>query len=156
MFSCDFCEIFKNTVFTEQLWTTASLNLKRISRSIEIRDEYFRNICEGRSGHQRSSMKKVFLKVWQNSQENTCARVSFLIKLQAWGLQLYLKKRLWPRCFAVNFVKFFRTPFLQNTSGRMLLWIICLLICKLSACRYPRIWIPLQKARKNCPWILSL
>ena len=29
--------------------------------------------------------KKVFLKISQNSQENTCARVSFLIKLQAWG-----------------------------------------------------------------------
>ena len=27
--------------------------------------------------------KKVFLKVSQNSQENTCARVSYLIKLQA-------------------------------------------------------------------------
>ena len=26
------------------------------------------------------SIKKVFLKVSQNSQENTCARVSFLIK----------------------------------------------------------------------------
>ena len=33
-----------------------------------------------------------------------------------------LKKRLWPRCFqTVNFVKFLRTPFLQNTSGRQLL-----------------------------------
>ena len=30
--------------------------------------------------------KKMFLKIAQNSQENTCARVSFLIKLQAWGL----------------------------------------------------------------------
>ena len=28
--------------------------------------------------------KKVFLKISQNSQENTCAKVSFLIKLQAW------------------------------------------------------------------------
>ena len=27
--------------------------------------------------------KKVFLEIPQNSQENTCARVSFLIKLQA-------------------------------------------------------------------------
>ena len=27
------------------------------------------------------------------------------------------KKRLWHRCFPVNFVKFLRTPFLQNTSG---------------------------------------
>ena len=30
----------------------------------------------------RCSVKKAFLKIWQNSQENICARVSFLIKLQ--------------------------------------------------------------------------
>ena len=33
-------------------------------------------------------LKKVFLEISQNSQENPCARDSFLIKLQA-GLQLY-------------------------------------------------------------------
>ena len=33
--------------------------------------------------------KKLFLEIWQNSQESTCARVSFLIKLQTSGLQLY-------------------------------------------------------------------
>ena len=32
-----------------------------------------------------------------------------------------LKKRLWHRCFPVNFAKFLRTPFLNNTSGRLLL-----------------------------------
>ena len=32
-----------------------------------------------------------------------------------------LKKRPWHRCFPVNFAKFLRTPFLQNTSGRLLL-----------------------------------
>ena len=37
----------------------------------------------------RCSVKKVFLEISQNSQENTCARVSFLIKLQGQGLQLY-------------------------------------------------------------------
>ena len=31
-----------------------------------------------------------------------------------------LKKRLWHRCFLRNFAKFLRTPFLQNTSGRLL------------------------------------
>ena len=41
--------------------------------------------------------KKVFLEISQNSQENTCARVSFLVKLQA------------------------QVPFLQNTSRRLLL-----------------------------------
>ena len=35
-----------------------------------------------------------------------------------------LKKRLWHRCFPVNFVKFLRTPFLQNTSGRLLLHVL--------------------------------
>ena len=38
---------------------------------------------------QRRSVKNVFLKISQNSQENTCARVSFLIKLLASGRQLY-------------------------------------------------------------------
>ena len=32
---------------------------------------------------QRCSVKKVFLEIPQNSQESPCARVSFLIKLQA-------------------------------------------------------------------------
>ena len=32
-----------------------------------------------------------------------------------------LKKKLWHSCFPVNFTKFLRTPFLQNTSGRLLL-----------------------------------
>ena len=39
-------------------------------------------------------------------------------------LRNLLKKRLWHRCFPVNFAKFLRTPFSQNTSGRLLL---CLL-----------------------------
>ena len=38
---------------------------------------------------QSCSVKKVLLEISQNLQENTRARVSFLIKLQAWGLQLY-------------------------------------------------------------------
>ena len=36
-----------------------------------------------RSSHQRCSVKKVFLEISQNSQENTCVRDPFLIKLQA-------------------------------------------------------------------------
>ena len=35
------------------------------------------------SSHLRCSVKKVFLEVSRNSQENTCSRVSFFIKLQA-------------------------------------------------------------------------
>ena len=41
-------------------------------------------------------LKKVFLKISQNSQQNTCARVSFLIKLQAseTGFLTFLTKLL--------------------------------------------------------------
>ena len=42
----------------------------------------------------RCSVKKVFLEISQNSQENVCARVSFLIKLHASDLQILVKKRL--------------------------------------------------------------
>ena len=31
------------------------------------------------------------------------------------------KKRFWHKCVPVNFPKFLRTPYLQNTSGRLLL-----------------------------------
>ena len=38
-----------------------------------------------RSSHRKCSIKNVFLEISQNSQENTCARISFLIKFQASG-----------------------------------------------------------------------
>ena len=64
----------------------------------------------------------MFLEISQNSQENTCARVYFLIKLLA--RPGTLKKRLCHKFFPVNFVKYLRTPFLENTSGRLLLIIL--------------------------------
>ena len=42
----------------------------------------------------RYSVKKVFLQISQNSRENTCARVSFLITLQASGCNFIKKEAL--------------------------------------------------------------
>ena len=47
--------------------------------------------------------KKVFLEVLQNSQENTCARVSFLNKVAGLRPATLVKKRFWHMCFPVNF-----------------------------------------------------
>ena len=47
-----------------------------------------------------------------------------------------LRKSPWHRCFPVNFVKFLRVPNLQNTSGRLLLY-INLLRCKKSSTKMP-------------------
>ena len=66
--------------------------------------------------------KKVFLKISQNSSENTCIRVSVLIKLLVSACN-FIKKRFWHRCFPMNSAKFSRARFLQNTSGRLLLLI---------------------------------
>ena len=61
----------------------------------------------------------MFLEISQNLYENTCARVTFLIKLSQPAF--LLRKRLWHRSFPVNFAELLRIPFLQNTSGRLLL-----------------------------------
>ena len=50
------------------------------------------NCCKREAVIQRDSVKKVFLKILENSHENPCVRVSFLIESQ-------LKKRLWHRVF---------------------------------------------------------
>ena len=47
------------------------------------------------------SVKKVFLEISQNSQESTCARVSFLIKLQVSGAFRHCKET---QILIVNFV----------------------------------------------------
>ena len=65
--------------------------------------------------------KKVFLKISQNSQQNTYARIYSFNKVTGLRPATLLKKRRWHRCFPVNFAKFLRTFFLQTTSGRLLL-----------------------------------
>ena len=70
----------------------------------------------------RCSVKKVFLKILQNSQENTCDRVSFFNKVAGLRPATLLKKRLWHRCFPVNFAKFLRTPFLTEHLWWLLLY----------------------------------
>ena len=56
----------------------------------------------------------------KSTEKNLCHNL-FLNKVAGLRTATSLKKRLWHRCFPVNFVKFLRTHFLQNTSGRLLL-----------------------------------
>ena len=58
---------------------------------------------------------KVFLKIFHNSKDKTCAGVSFLIKLQSQIRDSGRSAFLW------IFPIFLRTPFLQSTSGRLVL-----------------------------------
>ena len=96
MFSCEFCELFKNTCFAEDLQTAGFETPGRSSRP---------------------SVKKVFLEISENSQENTWARVSFLIKFQA-GACKFIKKETLAQVSSCESCKifqntlFYRTPLL--------------------------------------------
>ena len=58
----------------------------------------------------------MFLKNLKNSLEAPLPEPFFNNVAGLWPAIL-LKKRLWRRCFLVNFAKFLKTPFLQNGSG---------------------------------------
>ena len=59
----------------------------------------------------RCSVKNVFLKVSQKSQENNCVRVSFLIKLQASDLQTFnfIKNETLAQVFSCELCEFFKS-----------------------------------------------
>ena len=59
-----------------------------------------------RSKHWRCSVKQMFLEISQNSYENTCVRVSFLIKLQNETLA---------QLFSCEFCEIFKNIFLRRT-----------------------------------------
>ena len=58
---------------------------------------------------------QVFLEISQNSQENTCARVSFLIKLLAWPGTL-LKKETLAQVLSCEFSEISKNTFFHRTS----------------------------------------
>ena len=103
-----------NPTFIDMTWLIVTLLALILLWLILIAHEFpiqGKFISVDRSCHLEVFRKKVLLKISQKSQENACARVSVLIKLQNWGL------RLWPRRFPVNFVKFSRTPFSGGYSA---------------------------------------
>ena len=61
------------------------------------------------------------------------------------------KKRLWYSCFPVNFANLLRTPFLQNTSRRLLLTIREGTVLRLAKKMSSR-WIFQSKKKKS--WVL--
>ena len=69
---------------------------------------------------QRCSHKTVFWKYAANLQDNTHAEVRFQIKLLCNFIEIALRHGFSP----VNLLPIFRTPFLKNTSGQLLLRLI--------------------------------
>ena len=75
-----------------------------------------RNLLKNNTWWIRSSRQEVFcqkgvLRNFAKFTGNTCVRVSFFNKVASLRPATLLKKRLWHRCFPVNFTKFLRTQF---------------------------------------------
>ena len=71
------------------------------------------------SKHQSCSMKKGVLRNFTKFTGKQLCQSLFFDKVAGLRAATLLKKRLWHRCFPLNFAKFLRTPFLQNPSGRL-------------------------------------
>ena len=64
-----------------------------------------------RSSHQRYSVRKSVLRNSVKFTVTHLCQVLFYNKVSAPEPATLLKKRLWHRCFPMNFAKFLRTPF---------------------------------------------
>ena len=70
-----------------------------------------------RSSHPEVFCKKGVLRNFANFAGKHLCQSLFFNKIEDLNPATLLKKSLWHRCFPVNFAKFLRTSFLQNTSG---------------------------------------
>ena len=73
-----------------------------------------------RSSHRTCSVRKGVLRNFAKFTGKHLCQSLFFNK-NAGRTATLLKKSPWHRCFPVNFAKFLRKPYLQNTSGRLLL-----------------------------------
>ena len=71
----------------------------------------------------RCSVKKGVFKNFAKFAGKHMCQSLFFNKVAGLRLGTLLKKRLWHKCFLVNFAKYLRTPFLQSLSGWQLLGI---------------------------------
>ena len=76
------------------------------------------------SSHRRYSVRNFFFRNFAKFTGKHLCESLFFNKVAGLSLQKSLKKGLSHWCFPVNFTKFLRIPFLQNTSGRLLLYIL--------------------------------
>ena len=118
------CDVinFEMTIFPHEQ-KSKSKNLKELLRwnkkyfpsflnkiNLSIQNKLFWKV-KVRSSCPEVFCKKVFLEISQNSQENTCARVPFLIKLQA----TLLKKETLAQVFSCEFCEISKITFFNRT-----------------------------------------
>ena len=135
MFSCEYCEIFKNTYFEERLRTPASV------LRIEVRNKYVTlnflatslKVVSAtlRGSHQRCSVRIRVVTNFAKFTGKQLCQILFFNKVTGLRPATLFKNILWHRYFPVNFVKFLRIPFYRTPpddcfSTFFLFWFVCL------------------------------
>ena len=77
--------------------------------------KFFANLIGSEEATEHDPRKEVFLKLLQDSQENTCARVSFFDKVAGLACN-FIKKETLAQVFSCEFCEIPENAFLQNTS----------------------------------------
>ena len=95
-----------------------------------------------RSSHQRCSMKKGILKNFTKFTGKHLCQSLFFNNVAGLRPATLFQRKLLHSCFPVNFAKFSRTFFLQNTSGQLIL-------CFMEFSDWE---ILLQNFKKSCCW----
>ena len=134
MFSCEFCKISKNTFSYRTPKVAASAKaFCKIYNKIPVRPSLLnKDNVTTEAVVWRCSVKKLFLKILQNSQKkNTCAS-EVLFNNIAEVCNFFLKK-LWYRCFPANFAKFLRTSI-------CIVHLRSLLLSQLLSCKFCKIF----------------
>ena len=120
MFSCEYCDIFKKTFFTEHLrWLLLSSLLKWWKNSQEILSLSF---FLYRSSCPKVFYKKGFLKHFSRFKGKPLCQSLYFNKVAGLRRETLLKKRLWHRFFPMNFEKPLE-HILQNPCRQLLLFI---------------------------------
>ena len=76
--------------------------------------------CIARLSSYKRSIFFNFLKIYQYSQENTCAKASFVYQVAIVQFCNFIKKRFQHGCFTVNIEKFLKTHILKKICERLL------------------------------------
>ena len=105
---------FSNFANKEQIWTSQKEHVSYYSLQMQLilqlpnRTKSFPS--NSRSSHQRCSVKKGVLRNFAKFIGKHMCRSLFFNKIAGLGPATLLKRRLWHRCFSMNFEKFQRTP----------------------------------------------
>ena len=113
----------QKTKYLNSIWEFPFFNFiffwNEVSKKSSIKEDKRFKVQEGKFSEavaQMCSVKKMFLEISQNSLEKPCARVSFLINLQASVPQLYSKWDSGTGVFRYILWSFYEHIFLHNTS----------------------------------------